>query len=104
MNKLIQRYIDAGKKVKAAIKHKQEAEENANAAKLPNKLRPAEANDVIEGAVIWYPEWKTKESDPDGDSRGWNIVDEVLFPSDEWKAYCAHDGCRYGLDGAYVEL
>ena len=102
MNKLIQIYIDAGKKIDAAIKKEEEAEEAADAAELPENLRPAEAKDIIEGAVIWYPKWKTEEYDPDG--RCWNIVKEVLRPSDDWKAYCAHDGGRYGLEGAFVEL
>jgi len=29
-------------------------------------------------------------------------IEEVLRPDDQWKAYVADDGCRYGLDGLYV--
>ena len=62
---------------------------------LPKNLRPATAKDIIEGAVIWY-----KDGD---DGAFWQIVEEVLRPNDLWKAYCAIDGCRYGLDDAWVE-
>lgn len=59
------------------------------------KLRPATAADIRVGALIWYVD----EEGP----RHWQIVGDVLYPSDPWKAYCALDGCRYGLDGAMVE-
>ena len=29
-------------------------------------------------------------------------IEEVLRPSDPWKAFCAEDGCRYGLEDLYV--
>ena len=29
-------------------------------------------------------------------------IEEVLHPSDPWKAFCADDGCRYGLQDLYV--
>ena len=29
-------------------------------------------------------------------------IEEVLRPDDQWKAFCADDGYRYGLDGLYV--
>ena len=64
---------------------------------LPEKLRPAGPKDIFEKAVIWYP--------PTADSPNatWSIVEEVLAPKSSFKAYCADDGCRYGLDGAYIE-
>ena len=102
MNKLIQKYIDAVKEHDKARLREREAEDRADMAMLPKNLRPAKAKDIVEGAVIWYPEWKT--DDPEDDSRAWNIVNEVLRPSDPFKAYVAHEGCRYGLDGAFVEL
>ena len=55
-------------------------------------LRRATSVDIVEGAVIYYP-----SEDP-----FWMIVEEVLRPDDDFKAYTAHDGCRYGLHGAYV--
>ena len=35
---------------------------------------------------------------------GWycHIIEEVICPSDQWKAYCASDGCRYGLYKSYI--
>ena len=30
------------------------------------------------------------------------VIEEVLRPSDPWKAFCAEDGCRYGLEDLYV--
>jgi len=104
MNELIQRYIDAVKHTRSAGIKEREAEEAADFAKLPKNLRPANAKDIVEGAVIWYPAWKTEENDPNGDDRCWNLVCEVLNPSDERKAYCSHDGSRYGLYGAHIEL
>ena len=107
MNELIGKYIDAVSKAKASAKASAkelsekatEACEAADLAKLPKRLRQAEEKDIIVGAVIWYPEWEMED-----DSRCWNIVEEVLRPSSLWKAYCAHDGSRYGLDGAFVEV
>lgn len=95
MNKLIKAWINAQEVTRKARKTENKALDEAENAKPPKKLVKAQAKDIVEGNVIWYPEW-------DGD-RVWNIVEEVLRPSDDWKAYCAQDGCRYGLDGAFVE-
>jgi len=95
MNKLIKAWIDAQEVARKAHKAEIKALDEAENAKLPEKLIKAQAKDIVEGGVIWYPEC-------DGD-RVWNIVEEVLRPDDNWKAYCAQDGCRYGLDGAFVE-
>ena len=63
---------------------------------LPVTLRPANADDIVAGAVIWYPQ---------GDEgHFWKIVSEPRFYGDAFKAYVADDGSRYGLDGAYVEV
>lgn len=68
----------------------------AEKCKFPKKsVRPAVASDIVEGAVIWH-----KNGD---DGPFWNIVSEPLHYGDPFKAYEADDGCRYGLDGAYVE-
>jgi hypothetical protein len=56
-------------------------------------LRPATSADIVCGQVIYYPE----RANP-----YWQIVEDVLHPNDPFKAYVADDGCRYGLDGAFV--
>ena len=61
---------------------------------LPDSLRPATANDIRPGAIIWYKEGY--------DGPFWAIVEEVLRPDDPFKAYTAEDGSRYGLDDAWV--
>jgi hypothetical protein len=71
-------------------------ESKANKVALPDNLRPATASDVKVGAIIWY-----KHGDED---HFWQMVEEVHYPDDAFKAYTAHDGCRYGLDDAWVEL
>lgn len=77
----------------------EEAWMESNRTPRPKNLRPAEARDIVLGAVIWYnmgpdeyfpTEW------------GWFEVEEVLLPSDDWKAFTT-DGCRRGLYGAFVE-
>ena len=64
----------------------------------PVKRRPAEAKDIREGTVIWH----IRAAEHGGDY--WNVVDEVRDPHDPFKAYVADDGCRHGLDGAYIDL
>lgn len=56
-------------------------------------LRPATARDVQEGAVFYYPTC---------DPPWWCIIDEVRYPDDDFKAFVADDGCRHGLNGAFV--
>ena len=68
-----------------------------DAVKLPTNFRPATAEDIKVGAHIWYTQ--TRYSAP-----FCAVVEEVLCPNDQWKAYSAEDGCRYGLDGAMVEI
>ena len=64
---------------------------------FPKHYRPAQASDIVVGAVIWY----AREEQYHG--AFWKIVDEVLRPDSDFKAYTGDDGCRYGLEGAYVE-
>jgi hypothetical protein len=75
------------------------AREEADKCPLPKKMRPAKASDIKEGAIIWYAEWASRK---DG-TPGWALVQEPLHYGDDFKAYCADDGCRYGLNGASVE-
>ncbi len=30
-------------------------------------------------------------------------AEKEALKNDPWKGYCAHDGCRYGLEGAFIE-
>lgn len=64
-------------------------------------LRHAVADDIVEGAIIWYPKW---EESVDEDQRCWRMVEDVMNQNDVWKAYTADCGCRYGLHGAFVEV
>ena len=99
MNKLIQDWLDSEKELSNARLRMDEALEKAEEeVELPANIRRAIASDIKQGAIIWYPRWKEE------DGRCWNIVEEVLRASDDWKAYCAQDGCRYGLDGAFIEV
>lgn len=67
----------------------------AEGAELPIPIRFATPEDITPGTVIWHLH---------GDyGPFWNIVEEVINPNDQWKAYYGEDGCRYGLDDAWVE-
>ena len=61
------------------------------------ETRPAEPRDICEDAVLIY-------LDENGNFDYATCVLEVLNPANMFKAYTATDGCRYGLEGAYVEL
>lgn len=72
------------------------AREAAELCEPPANRRRATEQDVVVGAVIWHQ-----------DRTGgwyWHEVEEVLHPSDDFKAYTADDGCRYGLHNAWVEM
>lgn len=73
-----------------------ESFDRALASPPPVHLRPATPADVVVNAVLWYPRHDF------GTLQTWRIVREVRDPQDAWKAYIADDGCRYGLDGAFV--
>lgn len=72
-----------------------QAREEADKSPFPRHVRPAEPKDIVVDAIIWHD---------NGNAYYWNIVCEVLRPNDPFKAYCADDGCRYGLDGAFIEI
>lgn len=63
------------------------------------RVRPAEARDVREGAELLLIGECAR-----GDSPALFVIKvmEVHKPDDLWKAFTAHDGCRYGLDGLWV--
>lgn len=57
-------------------------------------FREAEPSDIIEGNIVYLI--------GDGDEMHKVTIVEVLRPNDKWKAFCASDGCRYGLDDLWV--
>ena len=66
----------------------------------PENLRPAIASDIVLGGIIWE-EVGLDEDYPTG--WGFFVIEEVLRPGDDWKAYADQNGCRRGLGGAFVE-
>lgn len=99
MNQLIQNWMDALEAAEVAREAIDDALDAAETAIPDGELRPAMARDIYIGNIIWYPRWR----DDEPGCRWWRMVDEVLHPDDPWKAYTSDDGCRYGLDGAFVE-
>lgn len=83
--------IEQEKIIRAAQKTMGHAYNEALRYALPETLRPAVPSDIVIGAVLWYP-----------DGPYWTVVDEVLRPDDDFKAYLCNGG-RYGLYGAFVE-
>jgi len=57
-------------------------------------FRPATPEDIFVGNIVYLI--------GDGEEMYRKEVQEVLSPSDPWKAFCADDGCRYGLDDLFV--
>ena len=105
MHILINRWIWKCQETHDARVVEEEALAAAIAAPLPKNLRPAEPSDIVEGAILWYPSFHDAESGNNPETTPlWLVVEDVYYPSDRWKAYCANDGCRYGLDGAFVEI
>ena len=67
--------------------------EEAENCPEPAVLTPATHANIIEGNVIWYVT-------DDELQTYWVIVEDVLNNGE----FCADDGCRYSLDGAYIEV
>ena len=103
MHIAIKNWLDSEEVVTQARKHANEMERKAALAEIPDNIRTAVPSDIVEGAVIWYPEHRD-DSDELYPVSGWELVAEVFRPSDNFKAYTSHSGCRYGLDGAFVEI
>jgi len=57
-------------------------------------FRKAEPSDVVEGNIVYLI--------GDGDEMHKITIEEVYRPNDDWKAFCADDGCRYGLHDLWV--
>ena len=58
------------------------------------KLIQATHKDIIIGNGIFI--------EGDDKEMHYKIIKEVLKPDDAFKAFVADDGCRYGLDGAFI--
>ena len=57
-------------------------------------FRKATSADITEGNIVFLI--------GDREEMSRMTIDEVLHPDDEWKAFCADDGCRYGLYDLWV--
>lgn len=79
--------------IRKSIQHMETIAENCE---FPKYFRPATPEDIIVENVIWY------QGGDDGIF--WQIIEEVYRSCDNFKAYCGEDGCRYGLDGAFVRV
>lgn len=102
MHKAIVNYLQAERELQAAREKVANAKVLASETARPvGALRVATAADIMVGALLWY---KREEDGDKGNPWFWCIVEDVLRPNDLWKAFTAQDGCRYGLDGAMVEL
>ena len=92
-------FLELRAELSVAIRHLEDAIDKAHEqVTIPpvEKLRRANSSDVVQGAVFYYG---INEPEP-----YWQIVDRVQYPDDDFKAYVAEDGCRYGLHEAWVEL
>jgi len=95
-SELKQRYKDALAALNAAQSEFDRIEKEIMRSPVPKQNRQATPRDIREGEFIWYP------SHPRG--RKLQIVEEVIIPNSDYKAFTATDGCRYGLLGAVVEV
>jgi hypothetical protein len=95
MDARIRLWIELGELAKRAHEAEVAALEVCQEAPFPWKTRPATPDDIRVGQIIWYAKSDIGPC--------FHRVREVYHPDDAFKAYCSHDGCRYGLDGAYVE-
>jgi hypothetical protein len=83
--------------IAAAQKRISVAREEAEKAMPPHdELRPARPEDIAPGLIVW------RERERKYGGWYWHVVEEPLHYGDDFKAYCADDGCRYGLRGAFV--
>lgn len=102
MDKLILSYLQAEERLRIAREKVASSLALAQEAARPTgALRVATPADIVVGALLWY---EREEDGDEGNPHYWCIVEDVLRPSDAWKAFTAHDGCRYGLDGAMIEI
>lgn len=57
-------------------------------------FRKATPDDIVEGNIAFLI--------GDGNEMHRMTIDEVYRPDDDFKAFCADDGCRYGLYDLWV--
>lgn len=57
-------------------------------------FRIATEEDIVVGKIVFVI--------GDSDRIHKKLIQEVLRPSDPWKAFSADDGCRYGLEDLFV--
>lgn len=100
MHPKIQQWLDACKRIEEAMIFQEVTlNEAINIPAPPEEhLREATSDDVRVGNVFWY----LRDKEQHGSY--WILINEVYRPNDPWKAFCGHDGCRYGLEGAMVEI
>jgi hypothetical protein len=102
MDVLISDYLKAlsvGGELRAIAKSiEEQAEERAENAQIPKTVRPATPGDIYVGSVIWYSDSVYP------DENYWCVVEQVLNPECDFKAYVAICGARYGLQDAFVEV
>ena len=55
-------------------------------------FRKATPDDIVKGNIVFVI----------GDEMHRKTIEEVYRPDDDWKAFCAEDGCRYGLYDLWV--
>lgn len=58
-------------------------------------LRPATSRDIAVGNVVYII--------GDHNYLHKKVISEVIDVGSMFKAFCAEDGCRYGLDGLYIQ-
>lgn len=80
----------------------QQSKRAAWATDAPHDLRPATANDIKVGAVIWYPAFEQTDAQLDCICR-WREVEMLLHHGDQAHAFQAIGGTRHGLEGAFIE-
>jgi len=72
----------------------------------PEIIRPITANDIVVGSlyvlVVKASDYHISMNIGQSDKYFVGTIDEVLYPDDQYKAFCSDDGCRYGLNSCYV--
>ncbi len=88
-------FIEIKNKMDLQIKNAYQTIEMAKASVVkPNDLIPIEPKDIQIGVIVWGV---------NDEGWYWHIIEEVHNPNSDCKTYCADDGCRYGLNGKFVE-
>jgi len=90
----INQYLNKKEKLENIIKESLAMiEELKKEVEIPGVFRKAESSDIFVGNVIWGK---------NQDGYYWHIIKQVYNNYDDFKAYMADDGCRYGLKYAVI--